>query len=127
MNKRRIRVDFDGTLVKLLGDELDYTNVTPIQPMIDWVNAQHDAGHEIIISSGRGFSAWHEAAIRIIDGSEWATDYIAAYLEVRKLTMDQISEFGVKFSRVYIGTHTIPADVCLDDRFMAFDILTKNS
>ena len=87
--------DLDGTLVTLVEDSR-YNECKPLAGRIAVVNKLYDEGHEIIIYTARG----------VVSG---LTD------ELRKLTRHQLSDFGIKYSKLEMGTK-LYYDILIDDK-----------
>ena len=83
--------DIDNTICRT--DELDYINSKPIRERIERINALYDLGHIINLYTARG--------------SNSGIDY-------EKLTLKQISEWGLKFHNLYLGKPA--ADIYIDDK-----------
>ena len=101
-------VDLDDTLcvrpkgVETLGAK-KYIYCTPVVPMIDKINALHDAGHHIIIYTARGMS-------------QFQGNVTLVYSNLYELTKKQLDTWGVKYHHIVMGK--LHYDVLIDDKCM---------
>lgn len=86
-----IAFDCDGVLCETKGT--DYANAVPKKKNIAKVNALYDAGHMIIIFTGRG----------TVSGIDW-----------RELTEKQFQDWGLKYHELIF--HKPPYDIFVDDK-----------
>jgi len=87
--------DVDGTICTVVED-LKYEEARPIQKRIDVVNALHEAGHEIVLQTARGFQ----------------TGCRRTKYELTK----QLKAWGVKYHELHLGK--VNADLYVDDKGM---------
>lgn len=88
--KRTYIIDVDGTIAHT--EDKDYEKSIPIKKAVKKVNALFDAGHTILIWTGRGS----------LSGKDW-----------RGLTARQLAEWGVKYHRLLMSKP--PYDVWIDN------------
>jgi len=84
--------DLDGTLCT--NTDGKYKEAAPFQDRIDIVNELYEKGNTIIIDTARGCTT----------GKDWSG-----------FTINQLAEWGVKYSTLYTGTK-VHADIYVDDK-----------
>ncbi len=87
--------DIDGVIATLTPRN-DYRLARPIASTIEAINKLHGLGHRILLFSARGSAT----------GTDW-----------RKLTIDQMNEWGLKYDALSLGKPA--ADYYIDDRLLA--------
>ncbi len=92
-------IDIDGTIcTKTDGD---YRDARPFEDRIAVLNELHDRGHQIIYLTARGMGRFNN------------DEYLANRM-FYKLTKDQLEQWGVKYTSLFLGK---PAgDIYVDDK-----------
>lgn len=98
MKKIRFCFDLDGTLCTIKQPNETYTDVKPIQFMIDIVNMLHNNGHTIIIQTARNMKTQGGNVGAVIqnvgiDTLNWLQKYNVQYNEIY---------FGKPYAHVYV-------------------------
>ncbi|MDA9930227.1 hypothetical protein N9E91_03190 [Alphaproteobacteria bacterium] len=102
MDRLTYVVDIDGTICSFTDG--NYLQCQPFQQRIDTLNQLFDAGHEIIYFTARGM------------GSS-GNNQIEAYKSLYQFTLDQLADWGCRFSALYMGKPK--GDFYIDDRGVA--------
>jgi capsule biosynthesis phosphatase len=91
--------DIDNTICYTIGS--DYENSKPIKERIEKINILYNEGHTIIFQTARGMGRSHN-------------NQLAAISMFYSLTLEQLTQWGVKFHGLYLGK---PAgDIYIDDK-----------
>jgi len=100
-----IYVDLDGTLCEAdpAYSKVSYSHAVPNLEAITMVNKLFDLGHEIVIWTARGGTT----------GLDW-----------RKVTLDQLEEWGVKYRDLEIGNKPY-FDMLIDDKAVSRGFMIK--
>lgn len=96
-------VDIDGTLCTIKTDDETYSDVAPIQPVIDKVNELYSKGHRIILFTARGMRTFNGNVDKI-------NEYVRPILE-KWLTLHNIS-----YHELIMGKPWGPNVYYIDDR-----------
>ena len=105
MNKKTFIIDLDGTIVSQKSIT-EYSEALPIFNVINKINKLFDAGHCIIIYTARGMNTY--------SGN---VDFIE--LNLRKVTEETLSKFGVKYTSLVFGK--LCGDYYVDDKNILID------
>jgi hypothetical protein len=92
-------IDIDGTLCT--EDEPNVADRKPHPQRIAMINRLVDEGHSVDIYTSRGMKSTGD-------------DPVAADAKYRKLTEQQLAEWGVKYNRLYMGKPN--ADLYVDNK-----------
>mgnify|MGYP003111065301 FL=1 len=91
--------DIDGTICSLT--EGDYENAKPFKNRIKKINKLYDDGHTIFFQTARGMGRSDNSAI-------------FAERILYKFTKKQLTDWGVKFHRLFMGKPS--GDIYIDDK-----------
>lgn len=91
--------DIDGTICTLTDG--DYTKARPLQSRVNKINHLYDSGNYIIFHTARGMGRYNNDQSKAID-------------EFYELTKGQLSLWGVKYHRLFLGKPS--GDIYIDDK-----------
>lgn len=99
MDKMTYVIDIDQTICRT--NESDYENSRPMQHRIDAVNKLYDDGHTVLFLTARGMC-------------RNKNDQQASIAELYDFTFNQLTEWGVKFHKLFLGKPS--GDIYIDDK-----------
>lgn len=102
--------DIDGTICKTLGSE--YRLATPVMERIKIINNLFESGDRIFFHTARGMGSSNNNVE--ISSELW-----------RKLTLDQLNQWGIKFHGLYFGKPS--GDFYVDDKGISDLLFFKGS
>lgn len=96
-------IDVDGTLCTIRQEHENYSDVQPIQDVIDKVNHYYDSGCYIILSTARGMRTYN-GDLEMIEKNH------------RKILVDWLAKYGVQYHELHFGKHYGKNVYYVDDR-----------
>lgn len=89
-NKDTFVVDVDGTLCTIRQEHETYSEVQPIQDVIDKVNHYYNSGCHIILFTARGMRTYN-GDVELIEQNH------------RKILVDWLAKYGVQYHELHFG------------------------
>lgn len=89
-NKDTFVIDVDGTLCTIRQEHETYSDVQPIQSVIDKVNSYYDSGCHIILFTARGMLTYNGDE-KLIEKNH------------RKILVDWLAKYGVQYHELRFG------------------------
>jgi len=104
MIKKKICFDIDGVICN--SNSNDYKKSRPIKKNVNLINKLHSKNYEIILYTARFMGRSNE-------------DKKLAEKKAKKLTLNQLKVWGVKFHKINFGKPSF--DILIDDKTLGFN------